>query len=95
MCSFSLSRIFQLRSSTDRDSYLINPLGLSFSEITASSLVKVNINGDIIDPGTTGLGINLTGYVLHSAIHGFRENAQCVAHVHTPAGAGVSIPYFF
>ncbi|XP_065828626.1 alpha-adducin-like isoform X2 [Oscarella lobularis] len=75
---------------SDNKSYLINPLGLTFSEITASSLVKVNINGDVIDPGSTDLDVNLAGYVLHSAIHSAREDARCVAHVHTPPGAGVS-----
>jgi ribulose-5-phosphate 4-epimerase/fuculose-1-phosphate aldolase len=68
--------------------FLINPFGLTFDEITASSLVKVDLDGNII--GQSEYGINYAGYVIHSAIHAAREDAQYIAHFHTPHGVGVS-----
>jgi len=68
--------------------FLINPFGLTFDEITASSLVKVDLDGKII--GESEYGINYAGYVIHSAIHAAREDAQFIAHFHTPHGVGVS-----
>ena len=58
--------------------------------MTASSLVKVNSDGDIIDPGSTDLGINKTCYVIHSAIYNSRPDINCVIHVHPRAGVAVS-----
>ncbi|TBW40181.1 class II aldolase/adducin family protein [Azotobacter chroococcum] len=69
--------------------FLINPYGLAFDEITASSLVKVDIDGTLLDD-PTGLGINRAGYVIHSAIHGAREHTHAVLHTHTTSGIGVS-----
>jgi ribulose-5-phosphate 4-epimerase/fuculose-1-phosphate aldolase len=69
---------------------LINPFGLLYEEITASSLVKIDIEGNVLDPGTTGLGINKAGYVIHSAVHGARSDVQAVIHTHTRAGVAVS-----
>lgn len=70
--------------------FLLNAFGLHYSEVTASNLVKVDICGNLIDPGSTQLGINRAGYVLHSAIHEARRDIKCVIHLHTPHGAGVS-----
>ena len=68
---------------------LINPFGLTFDEITASSLVKISLDGDILyDP--TGLGINRAGFVIHSCIHKARPEAHGVLHTHSRAGAAVS-----
>jgi len=79
-----------VRLSEESDHFLINPFGLLFSEITASSLVKIDINGNIIDGGSTNLGINKTGYVIHSAIHGARKDILCVMHCHSTCGVAVS-----
>ena len=68
--------------------FLINPYGLLFEEITASSLVKVNLDGEIVAP--TAYFINPAGFTIHSAIHAAREDAHCVIHLHTDAGVGVS-----
>jgi adducin len=81
---------FQLRVSLDSDEILINPFGLLYHEITASALVKVNLNGEIIDPGTTKMGINQAGYVLHSAIHQSRPEVRCIIHMHTAVVGAVS-----
>jgi ribulose-5-phosphate 4-epimerase/fuculose-1-phosphate aldolase len=69
--------------------FLINAFGLTWDEITASSLVKVNLDGKIIDD-PTGLGINRAGYVIHSAVHRARPDVACVMHTHTAAGIAVS-----
>jgi ribulose-5-phosphate 4-epimerase/fuculose-1-phosphate aldolase len=68
--------------------FLINPFGLMFEEITASSLVKVDLDGNVI--GENEYGINYAGYVIHSAIHGAREDAHFIAHFHSPDGVAVS-----
>lgn len=69
--------------------FLINAYGLMFNEITASNLVKVDIDGGIL-LDQTGLGINPAGFVIHSAIHRVRHDAACVMHTHTAAGIAVS-----
>uniref|UniRef100_A0AC34F635 Class II aldolase/adducin N-terminal domain-containing protein n=1 Tax=Panagrolaimus sp. ES5 TaxID=591445 RepID=A0AC34F635_9BILA len=74
----------------DPPEILINPFGLLYHEITASSLVKISLDGKILDSGTTKLGINNAGYVLHSAIHGARPDVQCVLHMHTSVVSAVS-----
>ncbi|WP_084579461.1 class II aldolase/adducin family protein [Sphingomonas azotifigens] len=68
--------------------FLINPFGLGFDEITASSLVKVDLDGNLIDPGD--YGINYAGYVIHSAVHAARPDAHFIAHFHSPDGTAVS-----
>ena len=70
------------------DHFLINPYGLLYEEITASSLVKVDLDGTILSD--TEYAINQAGYVIHSAVHGTRPDVQCVLHTHTEAGMGVS-----
>jgi len=69
--------------------FLLNAYGLLFEEITASNLVKVTLEGEVIDD-ETGLGINPAGYVIHSAIHGARHDVGCVMHSHTGAGLAVA-----
>ena len=68
--------------------FLINPFGTLFSEVTASSLVKVDQNGEKI--GASPFPVNPAGFTIHSAIHQAREDARCVMHTHTVAGVAVS-----
>jgi len=68
--------------------FLINPFGLTFDEITASSLVKIDIDGNILSQ--SDYGINYAGFVIHSAIHAAREDAHYIAHFHTADGMGAS-----
>ena len=68
--------------------FLLNAFGLMFDEITASNLVKIDFDGNIVDDAT-GLGVNSAGFLIHSAIHGARP-IGCVLHVHTPGGMAVS-----
>ncbi|XP_028614084.1 alpha-adducin isoform X1 [Grammomys surdaster] len=78
------------RVNSEQEHFLIVPFGLLYSEVTASSLVKVNLQGDIVDRGSTNLGVNQAGFTLHSAIYAARPDAKCIVHIHTPAGAAVS-----
>ena len=71
--------------------FLINPFGMMYEEITASSLIKVDLAGRIIANSSPDYGINLPGYVIHSAIHGARHDVGCVLHTHTNAGMAVSV----
>uniref|UniRef100_A0AC34Q261 Class II aldolase/adducin N-terminal domain-containing protein n=1 Tax=Panagrolaimus sp. JU765 TaxID=591449 RepID=A0AC34Q261_9BILA len=75
---------------TEKPEILINPFGLLYHEITASSLIKINLQGDIINNGSTNLGINKAGYVLHSAIHEARPDVKCILHMHTAIVSAVS-----
>lgn len=68
--------------------FLINPFGLTFDEITASSLVKIDLDGNILSDSE--YGINYAGFVIHSAIHAAREDAHYIAHFHTADGMGAS-----
>ena len=70
------------------DEFLINPYGLLFEEITASSLVKVNQAGEKIL--SSGYDINPAGFTIHSAVHEARSDAHCVVHLHTSDGVAVS-----
>jgi ribulose-5-phosphate 4-epimerase/fuculose-1-phosphate aldolase len=68
--------------------FLINPVGIMFDEMTASCLVKVDIEGNILSDSE--FGINPAGYTIHSAVHMGRMDAGCVMHTHTAAGLGVA-----
>jgi ribulose-5-phosphate 4-epimerase/fuculose-1-phosphate aldolase len=71
----------------EKGHFLINPFGLMYREVTASNLVKIDIDGKVV------LGdhpVNRAGFVIHSAIHRAREDAHAVAHTHTTAGQAVS-----
>jgi ribulose-5-phosphate 4-epimerase/fuculose-1-phosphate aldolase len=71
------------------DYLLINPYGMMFDEVTASSLVKIDEEGNVIDD-VTGLGINRAGFVIHGCVHQARPEIACVIHTHTRAGVAVS-----
>ena len=67
---------------------LLNPYGPMYNEVTASNLVKVDLEGNVLD--NTPYHINQAGYTIHSAIHSARPDIECVLHTHTPAGIAVS-----
>jgi len=69
---------------------LINAYGMLYEEVTASSLIKVDLAGNIIDKDEHPYSVNAAGYIIHSAVHEARDDAQCVIHTHTPAGIAVS-----
>ena len=68
--------------------FLINEYGLGYDEVSASNLLKIDMDGNVLEEGKHR--INYTGYVIHSAIHGAREDVSCVMHTHTPYGMAVS-----
>jgi ribulose-5-phosphate 4-epimerase/fuculose-1-phosphate aldolase len=68
--------------------FLINPYGLRFDEVTASNLVKIDLQGNAV--GEQAYGANKAGFVIHGAIHQARADAQCVFHTHTLAGMAIS-----
>lgn len=70
------------------DQFLINPFGMLFRDITASSLVKIDTEGRILDDSP--YGVNPAGFTIHSAVHAARHDAVCVLHTHTVAGVAVS-----
>jgi len=70
------------------DQFLINPYGMLFEEITASSLVKVDLAGNKLDDSP--FPVNPAGFTIHSAVHQVRHDAQCVIHLHTVDGTAVS-----
>jgi len=74
------------------DHILINRFGLRFDEVTASNLVAIDLDGAVVDPGS-GEGeeaVNVTGFVIHSAVHAVRSDVQCVMHSHSRDGMAVS-----
>ncbi len=68
--------------------FLINPYGLSFDEVTASSLVKIDLHGHKLDDSP--FDVNPAGFTIHSAIHEARDDAHCVLHTHTVNGCAVA-----
>ncbi|MDR5881189.1 class II aldolase/adducin family protein [Caballeronia sp. LZ032] len=68
--------------------FLINPFGLTFDEVTASNLVKIDIDGNVI--GENVHPVNVTGFALHGAVHAAREDAVCVMHLHVREAIAVS-----
>jgi len=78
------------RVSQDTEHFLLNPFGMLYNEVTASSLVKVNMQGEIVEEGTTNFGVNQAGFLLHSALHQSRPDVKCIIHLHTPNIVAVS-----
>lgn len=70
--------------------FLINAYGLLYEEINASNLLKIDFDGNIIGTPPTDYGVNVAGFVIHSAIHRARHEVDCIIHTHTPAGMAIS-----
>ncbi len=69
--------------------FLINPYGMLYEEMTASSMIKIDIDGNVL-LNATDYGVNQAGYVIHSAVHAARHDVDCIIHTHTLAGMAVS-----
>ncbi|ANY17776.1 class II aldolase/adducin family protein [Bordetella pseudohinzii] len=77
----------------EEGAFLINPYGMMYEEITASCLIKVDLDGNILsspDFGELKYGVNKAGYVIHSAVHAARPEIACVIHTHSWASMAVS-----
>lgn len=70
------------------DQFLINPFGMLFRDVTASSLVKIDLSGKLVEP--SAYDVNPAGFTIHSAVHAARHDAVCVLHTHTVAGVAVA-----
>jgi ribulose-5-phosphate 4-epimerase/fuculose-1-phosphate aldolase len=80
-----------LRIPGENNRILINPYGWMYEEITASSLVTIDLDGnELMNPHGRDVSVNYAGYVIHSAVHGARHDVACVIHTHTRAGMAVS-----
>ena len=81
----------------DSDFFLINRFGLRFDEVTASNLVTLDLDGQVVNPGNSeGAGtdadaVNRTGFIIHSAIHAARPDINCVMHSHPDSGLALSV----
>lgn len=78
------------RLNQDEEHFLVNPFGMLFHEVTASSLIKVDMQGAVVEQGTTNFGVSLSGFSLHAAIHAARPDIRCIIHIHTPSVVAVS-----
>lgn len=76
------------RVPNSEDHYLLNPFGLAFDEVTASNLLKVDLQGNKLEDSP--YPVHRAGFVIHSAVHAARADANCVIHLHTRAGMAVS-----
>jgi ribulose-5-phosphate 4-epimerase/fuculose-1-phosphate aldolase len=72
-----------------QNEFLINPYGMLYEEMTASCMIKIDIDGKVLF-NDTEFEVNEAGYVIHSAIHGARHDVDCIIHTHTLAGMAVS-----
>jgi len=79
---------FSARIPGDEDVFLLNPYGLRFDQVTASSLVKIDVDGNILLDN--GHSVNAAGFTIHSAVHMARHDLKVAAHTHTPAGMAIS-----
>ncbi|CAN7990781.1 unnamed protein product [Ixodes hexagonus] len=80
-----------VRLSQDQEHFLVNPLGLLYHEVTASSLLKLDMQGNVIDSGTTTFHFNRAWYARHAAVHAGRPDLKCLIHVQHPSCVAVSV----
>jgi len=79
------------RISQDTEHFLLNPFGVLYNEVTASTLIKVDMQGAVVDPGSTNFGVSVAGWMLHSAVHAARPDIRCIIHIHHPCVVAVSV----
>ncbi|XP_068012662.1 beta-adducin [Melanerpes formicivorus] len=79
-----------LRVSKEQEHFLVAPQGLACSEVTAASLIKVNVLGAVVEQGSTNFAPDARSFSLHAAIYAARPDARCIIRLHTPATAAVS-----
>ena len=77
--------------SQDTEHFLLNAFGLMYHEVTASSLVKVDMQGGIVDGGSTNFGVCPPSFTLHSTIYAARPDIRCIIHIQNPSVVAVSM----
>lgn len=85
-----ISNHISVRLNQELEQYLVNPYGLLYHEVTASSLIKVNSKGAVVEQGSTTYGVNKPSFSLHSAIYKARPDIRCIVHIHTHVVTAVS-----
>ena len=85
-----VSNHISARVSGTHGELLLNPFGMMYEEITASSLIRIDFAGNILENPNLDYSINLAGYIIHSAIHEARPDVGCIVHTHTVAGVALS-----
>ncbi|KAL0269130.1 UNVERIFIED_CONTAM: hypothetical protein PYX00_006962 [Menopon gallinae] len=88
--SQGIHNLITVRLNQDEETFLVNPYGMLYNEITASSLIQVDMQGNVVKPGTTNFTVNTQVFLLHSSIHASRPDIKCVIHIHTPSVLAVS-----
>lgn len=88
--SAGISNHISVRLNQDLDQYLVNPFGLLYHEVTASSLIKLNSTGNVVEQGSTTYGVNKPSFSLHSAIYKARPDIKCIIHVKTQIVTAIS-----
>nr|NVI74766.1 hu li tai shao [Cucujiformia] len=78
------------RLNQDEEHFLVNPYGMLYHEITASSLLKVDMQANVVEQGTTNFSVNISAFSLHGAIHAARPDLKCIIHLHTPSVVAIS-----
>ncbi|CAG9765000.1 unnamed protein product [Ceutorhynchus assimilis] len=86
----SPSALITARLNQEDEQFLVNPYGMLFHEVTASSLIKVDMQGAVLEQGTTNFSVNVTAFSLHAAVHAARPDLRCIIHVRTPSVVAVS-----
>ncbi|XP_074025796.1 adducin 1-like protein hts isoform X3 [Leptinotarsa decemlineata] len=84
------STLITARLNQDDEQFLVNPYGMLFHEVTASSLIKIDMQGGVIEQGTTNFSVNIAAFSLHAAVHSARPDIRCIIHVHTPSVVAIS-----
>jgi len=88
--SAGIANHISVRLNQDLDQYLVNPFGLLYHEVTASSLIKLNSTGAVVEQGSTTYGVNKPSFSLHSAIYKARPDIRCVIHARTQVVSAIS-----
>ena len=84
-----VANLISARVPGTENEFLINPYGMLYEEMTASSMIRIDLEGNVLF-NATDYGVNQAGYVIHSAIHAARHDVDCIIHTHTLAGMAVS-----
>ncbi|XP_044757929.1 protein hu-li tai shao isoform X2 [Coccinella septempunctata] len=85
-----ISSLITARLNQDEEQFLVNPYGMLYHEITASSLIKVDMQANVVEQGTTNFSVNISSFSLHGAIHAARPDIKCIIHIHTPSVVAIS-----
>ena len=89
-CSSGITNQVSVRVHQDFEQFLVNPFGLLFHEVTASSLIKVGASGEVLEQGSSTYGVNKHAFSLHSAIYKARPDIRCIVHLTNQAAVAIS-----